>query len=173
MKYERQSINSATITRAAKTVAVALLCAAMTAGFAVPAHAFKVLVSLNGTNGKDMFGSVIQTSDGNIYGATVYGGTSNSGVVFRMTPHGKYTVLHSFCAQTNCTDGAYGEWLTLGADGNFYGVTYEGGAANQGTIYEVTRNGKFTTLYSFCAQANCTDGAMPQTGLVQLGDGSF
>ncbi len=173
MKREGIDARSGVHGRVVRTIAGALFCAATMAAYAVPAHAFKALVTLDNTNGEDVFASVIQASDGNIYGATVYGGASNAGVFFRLTPQGKYKVLHSFCAQANCTDGAYGEWLTEGSDGNLYGVTYEGGTANQGTIYEITRNGKLTTLYSFCAQANCTDGAMPQTGLAQLGDGSF
>lgn len=173
MKHEWMNSKSELHSHAARSVAGALLCAAMTVAYAMPAHAFKALVSFDQTNGEDVFASVIQASDGNIYGTTVYGGAANAGVFFRLTPHGKYTVLHSFCAQAKCADGAYGEWLTEGSDGNLYGQTYEGGAANEGTIYKITKDGQLTTLYSFCSQANCTDGAQPQSALVQTSDGSF
>ena len=58
-------------------------------------------------------------------------------------------------------------------DGNFYGTTYGGGAHGQGTIFQITSSGKLTTLYSFCSQKNCTDGAYPYAGVIQATDGSF
>ena len=48
-----------------------------------------------------------------------------------------------------------------------------GGAYNGGTIFKITASGALTTLYSFCAQASCTDGAYPYAGLVQGTDGNF
>jgi uncharacterized repeat protein (TIGR03803 family) len=153
-----------------------LLCsAAMTIGFVLPAAATgKTVVSLDGTHGEDVFASMTLGSDGNLYGTTVFGGANgNGGTVFRLTPKGKYTVLYNFCSQSNCTDGANGEWLTQGSDGNFYGQTYTGGNANDGTIFEITPSGQFTSLYSFCSQAACTDGANPQSAFVQASDGSF
>ncbi|HEX4079631.1 MAG TPA: choice-of-anchor tandem repeat GloVer-containing protein [Rhizomicrobium sp.] len=116
---------------------------------------------------------MIQGSDGNVYGTTDYGGTNDEGVIYRMTLKGKYKVIYSFCSQDNCTDGAIGEWLTQAADGSFFGQTLSGGNANQGTIFKITPSGKFTSLYSCCAQANCTDGAFPVSPLLQVSDGSF
>lgn len=154
----------------------ALLCsAAMTVAFALPAAAKgQTLVSLNGSNGEDVFASMTLGSDGNLYGTTVFGGSNgNGGTVFRLTPKGRYKVLYDFCSQSNCTDGANGEWLTQASDGNFYGQTFGGGSADSGTIFEITPSGQFTSLYSWCSQANCTDGATPQSALVQASDGSF
>src|ERR1700722_7740592 len=116
-----------------------LLCTAMTVAFALPAHASgKSLVMLDGTNGEDVFASPTQGSDGNLYGTTVFGGANGDGTIFRLTPKGKYTLFYSFCAQSGCTDGANGEWLTQGTDGNFYGQTYSGGSADEGAIFEIT-----------------------------------
>jgi uncharacterized repeat protein (TIGR03803 family) len=39
----------------------------------------------------------MQASDGNLYGVTDVGGTYNSGVIFKITPAGKYQLLHTFC----------------------------------------------------------------------------
>jgi uncharacterized repeat protein (TIGR03803 family) len=121
-------------------------------------------------------------TDGNFYGTTYQGGTANSGVVFKFSPAGKYTVLYSFCNEANCPDGAYPEAkLVEGIDGNFYGTTFWAGAnANEslyddggGTVFKITPDGKLTTLYSFCAQPDCTDGDSSTGGLVQATDGNF
>jgi len=58
-------------------------------------------------------------------------------------------------------------------NGNFYGTTEIGGADGYGTVFKITPKGALTTLYSFCAQLNCTDGATPYAGLVQATNGNF
>jgi len=63
--------------------------------------------------------------------------------------------------------------LVQGLDGNFYGTTYEGGANSDGTIFKITRSGVLTTLYNFCSQTGCTDGANPEGALVQGTDGNL
>jgi len=63
--------------------------------------------------------------------------------------------------------------VVQGADGNFYGTTYGGGANSKGTVFKVTPGGSLTTLYSFCAQSGCADGSFPTAGLVQGSDGNF
>jgi uncharacterized repeat protein (TIGR03803 family) len=60
-----------------------------------------------------------------------------------------------------------------GTNGNFYGVTGSGGTHEAGTVFEITPQGKLTTLYSFCAvQPNCADGAIP-VGVTQATDGNI
>jgi uncharacterized repeat protein (TIGR03803 family) len=63
--------------------------------------------------------------------------------------------------------------LVQGTDGNLYGTTADGGANNGGTVFKITPTGTLTTVYSFCAQTACTDGALPYAGLVLGTDGSF
>jgi len=108
---------------------------------------------------------------GNLYGTTTTGGAIGGGVVFKVTPEGKETVLYSFCAQTNCADGASPEaGLIFDHKGNLYGTTTSGGAHNSrqggGVVFKLTREGKETVLYSFCAQTNCADGTWPNAGVV-------
>src|ERR1019366_8199890 len=116
--------------------------------------------------------TVIQGADGNFYGTTEGGGAFD-GTFFRITPGGALTTLYSFCSQPHCVDGfAPQSPLVQAADGNFYGETPEGGAYNGGTVFKITPSGKLTTLYSFCAQPNCTDGGGPN-GLVLGTDRNF
>jgi uncharacterized repeat protein (TIGR03803 family) len=64
--------------------------------------------------------------------------------------------------------------LVQGRDGNFYGTTVYGGANHyDGTVFKITPDGTLTTLYSFCAQKGCTDGAGPYGGLILATDGNF
>jgi uncharacterized repeat protein (TIGR03803 family) len=140
---------------------------------AASAQNFNPVVVFNGTNGEDIFSSLIQASDGNFYGTTVYGGANGYGTFFSLSQTGVHTILYNFCAHTNCSDGAYPEWLTQGADGNFYGETFGGGANGGGTVFKLTSNGVLTTLHAFCSQPSCTDGDQPQSALVQAKDGNF
>jgi uncharacterized repeat protein (TIGR03803 family) len=83
------------------------------------------------------YGAVVQGTDGNFYGTTTAGGTGKSGgTVFKVTPAGKLTTLHSFCSQTNCPDGQVPYAGVMQATtGIFYGSTFQGGANNQGTLF--------------------------------------
>lgn len=112
--------------------------------------------------------SLVQGSDGNFYGTTAFGGTANRGVVFKITPAGTETVLHSFGGGTDglIADGA----LVQGSDGNFYGTTTNGGAAGFGTAFKITPLGVETVLHSF---GSGTDGTGPLAGLIQGSDGNF
>jgi uncharacterized repeat protein (TIGR03803 family) len=63
--------------------------------------------------------------------------------------------------------------LTQGRDGSLYGTTKFGGANNAGTIFKISPTGVLTTLYSFCSQPNCQDGANSNVGLLLATDGNF
>ena len=121
-------------------------------------------------------GALVQGNDGNFYGATREGGDSSRcgggcGTVFKITPAGALTILHNF---TGAPDGAYPDTgLTLGTDGNFYGVTSAGGKFNDGSLFEVTPAGVETIVYNFCSVASCADGFNPETPMVQHTNGKF
>jgi len=117
---------------------------------------------------------LVQAVDGNFYGTTYGGGAHSYGTLFKMSPTGKLTTLYSFCSQTSCTDGADPlAGLVQAANQNFYGTIYGGGAHGVGTVFKITRGGALTTLYSFCSQSNCVDGANPAAGLVLATNGKF
>ncbi len=133
----------------------------------------------NCADGSNPDGTLVQATDCNFYGTTIYGGTNNSGTIFKITPTGKLTTLHTFCSQANCEDGSQPNGSLIQAtDGDLYGTTGKGGAncissGGCGTIFKVTLQGNLTTLYSFCAQPSCADGEFPDTGLTQATSGIF
>ncbi len=57
--------------------------------------------------------------------------------------------------------------LIQATNGSFYGATTYGGTIGDGTVFEITLDGTFVTVYSFCSQTNCTDGGSPNGQLVQ------
>src|SRR5215469_8684080 len=77
--------------------------------------------------------SLIQGSDGNFYGAANVSTLSSSrtgGVIFSVTPTGKFSILHTFGANNNFSHGSNPNSLVEGSDGNLYGITLAGGAAS-------------------------------------------
>lgn len=149
--------------------------------------ALTVLFNFNGTNGYLPVSLLIQGSDGNLYGTTEEGGTGayctlsvGCGTIFKVTPAGTLTTLYNFCSKRGCADGGFPHGgLVQGTDGNYYGTASRGGTSagcgsgGCGTIFKITATGTLTTLYSFCSQSNCTDGAYPEASLVQASDGNF
>jgi uncharacterized repeat protein (TIGR03803 family) len=126
-------------------------------------------------DGANPLPGMIQGATGDFYGTTFDGGANGAGTVFRITPTGVLTTLHSFCSQTNCADGNQPEaGLVQAANGNLYGTTVNGGTNNTcfsgcGTVFKITPNGALTTLHSF----NGTDGYFAETALVQAANGNF
>jgi uncharacterized repeat protein (TIGR03803 family) len=95
-------------------------------------------------------GPLIQGTDGNFYGTTYGGGDNKSGIVFKLTPKGVVTALHSFPDPTYPDDGAHPyAGLLQASDGNFYGVTFNGGTMGYGIIFEITAAGDYSILYNF------------------------
>jgi uncharacterized repeat protein (TIGR03803 family) len=128
-------------------------------------------------DGGDPEGDLVQATDGNLYGTTLTAGANiYYGTVFKITPAGTFTLttLHTFCSQSNCADGGNPEaGLIQATNGDFYGTTGYIGAYNGGTVFKMTPSGGLTTLYSFCAQSNCTDGSTPEAVLVQSTNGEL
>jgi uncharacterized repeat protein (TIGR03803 family) len=150
---------------------VCLLCSA-TIG-ALHAQTFKTLHSFDNADGAGPL-TLVQGTNGNLYGITVGGDNANAGTVFKITLGGTLTTVHDFCPQGGCPDGDYPTGLIQAPNGNLYGTTLHGGAndAGAGTVFEITSNGTLTTLYSFFAQG-FQDGALPWGGVVRGADGNF
>jgi uncharacterized protein (TIGR03437 family) len=125
------------------------------------------LCYLHDFNGVHPTAALLQATDGNLYGTASGGGTSGSGVVFRMPISGSpWTTLHSF----NGSDGAApNSGLVQTSDGSFYGTTSGGGANGQGVVFQITSAGALTLLYSFAG----ADGTGPKSALVRGSGGNF
>src|SRR5205814_1061092 len=89
-------------------------------------------------------GSLIQGTDGNFYGMATDGNNNLDGTIFKITPGGTFTVL-KLLDEPVTGSLPYGR-LTQGGDGNFYGITHEGGTGGYGTIFKITPRGVFTVL---------------------------
>src|SRR5579862_4893648 len=110
------------------------------------AQTFTTLTNFNGANGLYPEGSLVQATNGNLYGTTSQGGANNDGTIFRITPAGVLTTLYSFSG----SDGANpSSELVQATNGYLYGTAFQGGANNDGTIFRITPQGTLTTLYSF------------------------
>ena len=133
------------------------------------------LYSFSGSDGIFPAGGLTLGPDGNFYGTTYVGGTNalpgypypssviGAGTIFKITPNGTLTVLHYFKGMDG--EGPF-NGVTLGPDGNFYGITANGGVCGDGAIFKITVSGVLTSLYSFC-------GTGTSFGLTLGPDGNF
>ena len=114
--------------------------------------------------------SLLMDTSGTLYGITAQGGTSNRGVVYKLSKSGRLKVLHSFIGGT--TDGCfpYGT-LAIDTEGNFYGTTYKCGSANAGIVWKLSPKGAETVLHTFVGGSS--DGAYPYAGLIVDAEGNF
>jgi len=148
------------------------LCAAT--AMALPAQeTFTTLHSFDSTDGANPGVVLIQATNGALYGTASSFGANGAGTVFKMTPGGTLTTVYNFCSESGCMDGVLPEaGLLQATSGDFYGTT-NGGGLGYGTVFKITPGGTLTTLYSFCSQSGCADGANPFAGLVQGANGDF
>ncbi len=131
----------------------------------------------SGGDGQGPIGGVVADAAGNLYGATSSGGggarcgdrgATGCGIVFKITPKGKETILHAFAGGS---DGAYpaGSLIMDGSE-NLYGTTSSGGSEDMcgtlwdgcGTVFKIAANGTESVLHVF---AGGSDGAYPASAL--------
>ncbi len=141
----------------------------------------RTLFSFDLTDGRGMFdtgldeGSIVQATDGYLYGATPGGGSSPNcglsgcGTIYKINPAGTLTTLYNFGE----SDGAGVGWLMQAPDGYLYGVTGGGGSGSAcfggcGTVFKFSTAGVLTTLHDFVG----TDGGQP-IGVILARDGYF
>jgi uncharacterized repeat protein (TIGR03803 family) len=102
-----------------------------------PAGKLTTLANFSGSNDNAVpLAGLIQATDGNFYGTafTNYPDGNCCGGVFKLTPASKYTVVHQFLGTDG--NGPYGLFQYTG--GAFYALTYNGGATNQGTVFDLS-----------------------------------
>jgi uncharacterized repeat protein (TIGR03803 family) len=147
------------ISRAALVRLLAMVTVVMAAIFVSPiarAQTYQVLHRFAGdTDGMIPFGGLTRDSAGNLYGTTISGGAGTGGTIFKITPAGQKTTLHSFNYPEDGGGPAAG--LVQDAAGNFYGTTFLNDHENCGsmpgdrcgTVFKLSKSGQLTTLYTF------------------------
>ena len=128
---------------------------------AAGSHALTTLATFTGANGAGSIAGLIADASGNLYGTTYFGGSSDSGTVFEVTAGSHaLTTLATFTGANGAGPAAS---LIVDASGNLYGTTAEGGATDQGTVFEVAAGSHaLTTLATFTG----ANGANPRASLI-------
>jgi uncharacterized repeat protein (TIGR03803 family) len=125
------------------------------------AQTLTTLQSFSNPYGCEPDAPLVQGADGDFYGTTAScGNPGGYGSVFKITSGGALYALHLF----DVTDGAT-------PDGGTNDSCAFGGSC--GTLYKITSIGTFATFYEFCSQTGCTDGAAPESELIQGIDGNL
>ena len=142
-----------------------------------------VIYSFTGGTDGSLPSSGLTLSKGNVYGTTFNGGdlscvllgsTPGCGVVYKLTPAGKFSVVYTF---TGSTDGAWPQGVIPDSSGNLYGPAYYGGnlscpytGIGCGVIFKIDTTGKETPIYTF---QDGTDGGVPNGFITMDGAGNI
>ncbi|MCD4682901.1 MAG: T9SS type A sorting domain-containing protein, partial [Bacteroidales bacterium] len=115
-------------------------------------------------------GSLIQASNGNLYGMTNYGTASSYGALFGYDPvTNTYTKLHDFDG-INYGSNPYGNLLQA-SNNKLYGLTYHGGINDDGVLFEFDLNtNTFTKMFDF-QESNY--GSWPMGNLTEAANGKL
>jgi uncharacterized repeat protein (TIGR03803 family) len=120
-------------------------------------------------------GGLIYGKDGNFYGTFQYGGATQNGEVFQITPAGKFNIVYSFCSTnaSGCPDGKDPQgYMIEASDGNWYGVTNNGGSgANNGVFYQLVPGTTFPWVQNQIYNIACQQGCDEHGPIVEGSDG--
>ena len=112
---------------------------------------------------------LVRDKAGNFYGTGACG-AAGKGVVFKLSPQGKETVLHNFAGgSSDGADPVFGS-LLIDKNGNLYGTTEFGGTSGQGVVYKLGKGG-LKVLHSFAG--GTTDGCFPFGSVAMDKNGNF
>ncbi|HEY6270518.1 MAG TPA: choice-of-anchor tandem repeat GloVer-containing protein [Terriglobales bacterium] len=135
-----------------------------------PGRGVTVLYTFMGqADGGEPFDSALyRDPQGNLYGTTMFdGGIMSLGVIFKVTPDGTESVLHTFLGGS---DGAHPKGsLISDGKGNLYGSTSSGERLSGGTVFRITTSGVLTELHTFSGP----DGYDPNAGLAMDAQGNL
>lgn len=123
------------------------------------------------TDGTHPQAGVVMDSAGSLYGTTYAGGVAGAGTVFKISPTGVETVLHSFTG--DATDGGSPQaGLIIDSAGNLYGAAAGGGPKGGGIVFRIGPDGTESILHAF-AHGDSANGWNPQTDLIMDAEGVF
>jgi len=117
-------------------------------------------------DGADAAGALVMDDAGNLFGATEDGGPNFGGTIFKLSPNGNVwdeTILHSFCDQFACEEGAMPTGIVMNASGDLLGSTQQsiGSENTAGVAFKLAANGDYSVPHKFCSKSGCTDGRQP------------
>jgi uncharacterized repeat protein (TIGR03803 family) len=119
----------------------------------------------SGNDGQSPNGGLIADMSGNFYGTTEAGGPYDGGTIFKLAANGTETLLYAF--DTNYLTGIGGPLAGVTRDGaGDLFTTVQGGLYGGGAVFELAADGTANVVYSFCAQAECSDGVSPVSNLI-------
>ena len=110
---------------------------------------FDVKVYFNMNMGYEIYGGLVEHSNGIIYGLVSAGGTNGDGVIYKYDPGlDLYTKILDFDGLNNGSSPLGN--MTEASNGKLYGTTKEGGAFNDGVLFEIdVTTDTYTKLYDF------------------------
>lgn len=124
---------------------------------------FSALHHFDNADGASPYSTLIEASDGKLYGSTVFGGPQNAGVIFCIEKNGEgFAVLHHFSGPdgSRCYSG-----VAEGSDGMLYGTTQIGGGFDEGTVFRIAKDGTgFAVMHAFLLSA---EGGIPYGQLIE------
>jgi len=132
----------------------------------------------NGSDGSNPSAGLIFDQSGNLYGATLHGGSGGGGTVFKLTPSSggwTFSLVYSLTGTQNHSCGPIGKLVMDGA-GNLFGTANCDGEYNAGSVFKLTPSGNswiYTDLHDFCSYPNCSDGGYPRSNVVIDANGNL
>jgi len=131
-----------------------------------------------GPNGGGLYADLIADARGNLFGATIFGGTNNRGTVFEIAKTASgYSSAPSTLVSFNGANGAapYSfAGLIADASGNLLGTTERGGASNQGTVFMIAKTaGGYSSAPVILVSFNGSNGRIPYAGLIADANGNL
>ena len=127
-------------------------------------NAYNVIINFSGTNGSYPMGSLLQASNGLLYGMTKQGGSNNFGTIFTFnTATNILTTIVSFTGNNGAHPGSnpYGSLIQMG-NSTIFGMTRLGGTGNAGVIFSIDAT---TNAYSLAYQFNTFSNHYPNGNL--------
>ena len=119
-----------------------------------------------GNDGELPTARLVRDKDNNLYGTASIGGANYVGTIFKLTPKGKFSVLHTFeGGNSACPESR----LKRNAQGILYGTAESACTASSGSVFRLDPDGTFTTLFAFDGDG----GANPYAGLAKDADGNL
>jgi uncharacterized repeat protein (TIGR03803 family) len=140
---------------------------------AAPAEAapFRIVMSLDGSDGANPAGPVVEDKHDNFYGLAGNGGRFNGGTIFELPRHGQPEVLYAF--EPLVTPWGPTGGLLIGADGDLYGTVGLGDAGACGALFQFSVSGHLHIIHTFQAHGNQQDGCNPGAGVIADAHGNF